>query len=43
MIYFIGVKTAYRSPSLVYHDLVRRYGKEVGITIDVNGFCVHSL
>jgi integrase/recombinase XerD len=29
-------------PSSVYHDIVRRYGKEVGITIDVHGFCVHS-
>jgi hypothetical protein len=22
---------------------VQRYGKEVGITVDVHGFCVHSL
>jgi site-specific recombinase XerD len=30
-------------PSSVYHNIVRRYGKEVGITLDVHGFCVHSL
>jgi integrase/recombinase XerD len=30
-------------PSSVYHDIVRRYGKAVGITLDVHGFCVHSL
>jgi integrase/recombinase XerD len=27
----------------VYQDIVRRYGKEVGITLDVHGCCVHSL
>jgi integrase/recombinase XerD len=26
-----------------YQDIVKRYGKEVGITVDVHGFCVHSL
>jgi site-specific recombinase XerD len=30
-------------PVSVYQDIVKRYGKEVGITIDVRGFCVHSL
>src|SRR5712691_512174 len=30
-------------PVSVYQDIVRRYGKEVGITTDVRGFCVHSL
>jgi site-specific recombinase XerD len=30
-------------PVSVYHDIVKRYGKEVGITEDVRGFCVHSL
>jgi integrase/recombinase XerD len=30
-------------PSSVYHDIVRRYAREVGITSDVHGFCVHSL
>lgn len=30
-------------PKSVYQDIVRRYGTEVGITIDVHGFCVHSL
>jgi integrase/recombinase XerD len=27
----------------VYQDIVKRYAKEVGITADVHGFCVHSL
>jgi len=31
------------SPTAVYQEIVRRYGKAVGITIDVHGFCVHSL
>jgi len=31
------------SPNAVYQDIVKRYGKEVGITVDVHGFCVHSL
>jgi integrase/recombinase XerD len=30
-------------PGSVYEDIVKRYGREVGITIDVRGFCVHSL
>jgi integrase/recombinase XerD len=30
------------SPPAVYQDIVKRYGKEVGITVDVHGFCVHS-
>ncbi len=30
-------------PVSVYQDIVKRYGKEVGITTDVRGFCVHSL
>ena len=30
-------------PVSVYQDIVKRYGKEVGITEDVRGFCVHSL
>jgi len=30
-------------PKSVYEDVVKRYGKEVGITVDVHGFCVHSL
>jgi integrase/recombinase XerD len=28
---------------LVYYDIVRRNGKEVSITIDLHGVCVHSL
>ncbi len=31
------------NPKSVYDDVVKRYGKEVGITVDVHGFCVHSL
>jgi integrase len=27
----------------VYEKIVRRYAREVGITLDVHGFCVHSL
>lgn len=30
-------------PVSVYQDIVKRYGNEVGITIDVRGFCVHAL
>src|SRR5262249_38514882 len=30
-------------PISVYQDIVQRYGREVGITVDVRGFCVHSL
>jgi integrase len=30
-------------PVSVYEDIVKRYGREVGITMDVRGFCVHSL
>jgi integrase len=30
-------------PVSVYQDIVKRYGKEVRITEDVRGFCVHSL
>ena len=30
-------------PVSVYQDIVKRYGKAVGITEDVRGFCVHSL
>jgi integrase/recombinase XerD len=28
---------------LVYHDIVLKYAREVGITEKVHGFCVHSL
>ena len=31
------------SPTAVYQEIVKRYGQEVGITVDVHGFCVHSL
>jgi integrase/recombinase XerD len=30
-------------PSSVYHDIVKRYARQVGISADVHGFCVHSL
>jgi integrase len=30
-------------PKSVYQEIVQHYGKEVGITFDVHGFCVHSL
>ena len=30
-------------PASVYEEIVRRYGKQVGITTDVHGFCVHAL
>ena len=30
-------------PTSVYKEVVRFYGKQVGITGDVHGFCVHSL
>ncbi len=31
------------NPASVYQEIVRRYGKQVGINSDVHGFCVHSL
>jgi integrase/recombinase XerD len=31
------------NPKSVYDEVVQRYGKAVGITVDVHGFCVHSL
>jgi integrase/recombinase XerD len=31
------------SPTAVYQDVVKRYGQALGITVDVHGFCVHSL
>ena len=30
-------------PNSVYEKIVRRYAREVGITAEVHGFCVHSL
>jgi site-specific recombinase XerD len=30
-------------PKSVYQEIVKHYGKAVGITVDVHGFCVHSL
>jgi site-specific recombinase XerD len=30
-------------PISVYQDIVKYYAKQVGITVDVHGFCVHSL
>jgi integrase/recombinase XerD len=30
-------------PKSVYDEIVKHYGKDVGITVDVHGFCVHSL
>src|SRR5262245_7576656 len=38
-----GELTKSLHPVSVYQDIVKRYGKEVGITEDVRGFCVHSL
>ena len=31
------------NPTSIYQDVVRRYGEQVGINQDVQGFCVHSL
>jgi integrase/recombinase XerD len=31
------------NPKSVYDEVVKRYGKDVDITVDVHGFCVHSL
>jgi integrase/recombinase XerD len=30
-------------PDSIYHDIVLKYAREVGITEKVHGFCVHSL
>ena len=31
------------NPGAVYQEIVKRYGKAVSVTVDVDGFCVHSL
>jgi len=31
------------NPASVYRNIVQHYGRQVGITVDVHGFCVHSL
>jgi site-specific recombinase XerD len=31
------------NPKSVYAEVVKYYGKQIGITVDVHGFCVHSL
>jgi integrase/recombinase XerD len=31
------------SPGTVYQEIVKHYGQQVGIIVDVHGFCVHSL
>ncbi len=30
-------------PASAYHEIVRKYGLETGISAEVNGLCVHSL
>jgi integrase/recombinase XerD len=30
-------------PGSVYHNIIRKYGRETGINAEVNGLCVHSL
>ncbi len=30
-------------PQSLYRSVVRRYARQVGITLDTHGFCVHSL
>src|SRR5260370_19766840 len=30
-------------PGSVYHNIVRKYGRETGVSAEVNGLCVHSL
>jgi integrase len=30
-------------PASVYRHIVRKYGRETGISAEVNGLCVHSL
>ena len=35
--------TKHLHPDSVYQGIVKRYGAQVGITIDVHGFCVHAL
>jgi site-specific recombinase XerD len=31
------------SPTAVYSNIVLHYAKQIGITIDTHGFCVHSM
>jgi integrase/recombinase XerD len=38
-----GVLNKPLHPESVLQDIVKRYAQEVGITVDVHGFCVHSL
>jgi integrase/recombinase XerD len=38
-----GVLRKPLNPKSVYQEIVQHYGKAVGITVDVHGFCVHSL
>ena len=30
-------------PNSVYRNIVRHYGRETGLTVEVNGLCVHSM
>ncbi|MFZ1494646.1 MAG: tyrosine-type recombinase/integrase [Candidatus Competibacter denitrificans] len=30
-------------PTSIYHEIVRYYGRQVGLNVSVQGFCVHSL
>lgn len=38
-----GDLTKSLNPRSVYRDVVMFYAKQVGITVDTHGFCVHSL
>jgi len=31
------------NPNSIYRNIVRKYGQETGVNVDMNGFCVHSL
>lgn len=38
-----GILNKPLNPRSVYRDVVMRYAKQIGITLDTHGFCVHSL
>lgn len=38
-----GTLAKHLNPTSIYREVIRRYGKQVGINAEVHGFCVHSL
>jgi site-specific recombinase XerD len=38
-----GVLNRALDPGSIYQNIVRKYGQEIGLNIEVNGLCVHSM